>query len=84
MLIIIRGDEQGLVCENQQDCIADIDFHIRDLQISASLSEFYLLSDSRHGNYLINKARSVIFTTTFSPLIFFIPRLLFVLSISRY
>jgi hypothetical protein len=25
---IIRGVEQGLGCENQQDCIADIDFHI--------------------------------------------------------
>ncbi|MBN1276899.1 MAG: hypothetical protein JXA35_05350, partial [Deltaproteobacteria bacterium] len=29
-----------------------------------------LLSDSRHGNYLTNKARSLVFTTTLSPLLF--------------
>jgi len=31
-----------------------------------------LLSDSRHENYLINKTRSTIFTTTLSPLFSFV------------
>jgi len=30
-----------------------------------------LLSDSRHGNYLINKTRYTVFTTTLSPLFSF-------------
>jgi|LSQX01.2.fsa_nt_gb hypothetical protein len=35
-LMLLVKEENRVECENHQDCIADIDFHIRNLRNSAS------------------------------------------------
>ncbi len=38
--MLLVKEENRVECENHQDCIADIDFHIRNLRNSASLPWF--------------------------------------------
>jgi 8-amino-7-oxononanoate synthase len=66
----IRGDEQGLGVEINRIVLQTLTFTSGTLELAPAFRGSILLSDSRHGNYLINKARSLIFTTTLPPLIF--------------
>jgi hypothetical protein len=67
----LRGDEQGLGVKINRIVLQTLTFTSGTLELAPAIRGSILLSDSRHGNYLINKTRSLIFATTLSPLIFF-------------
>jgi 7-keto-8-aminopelargonate synthetase-like enzyme len=70
MLLVVRGDEQGLGVKINRIVLQTLTFTSGTLGIAPAYHGSILLSDSRHGNYFINKARSLIFATTLPPLIF--------------
>lgn len=70
MLLVLRGDEQGLGVKINRIVLQTLTFTSGTLGIAPAYHGSILLSDSRHGNYLTNKARSLIFTATLPPLIF--------------
>jgi 7-keto-8-aminopelargonate synthetase-like enzyme len=70
MLLVLRGDEQGLRVKINRIVLQTLTFTSGTLGIAPAYHGSILLSDSRHGNYLDNKTRSVFFTTTLSPLFF--------------
>ena len=67
----IRGVEQGLEVKINRIVLQTLTFTSGTGGIAPAYHGSILLSDSRHGNYLINKTRSLMFTTTLPPLIFF-------------
>ena len=58
MLLVLRGDEQGLGVKINRIVLQTLTFTSGALGIAPANRGSILLSDSRHGNYLINKARS--------------------------
>ena len=58
MLLVLRGDEQGLGVKINRIVLQTLTFTSGALGIAPAYNGSVLLSDSRHGNYLINKARS--------------------------
>jgi 7-keto-8-aminopelargonate synthetase-like enzyme len=70
ILLVLRGDEQGLGVKINRIVLQTLTFTSGALGIAPANHGSILLSDSRHGNYLINKTRSLILTTTLSPLFF--------------
>jgi len=66
----IRGEKQGLSVEIIRIVLQTLTFTSGTLGSAPAYHGSVLLSDSRHGNYLTNKARSLISMTTLSPLIF--------------
>jgi len=66
----IRGEKQGLRVEIIRIVLQTLTFTSGTLGLAPAYHGSVLLSDSRHGNYLTNKARSLISTTTLPPLIF--------------
>ena len=58
MLLVLRGDEQGLGVKINRIVLQTLTFTSGTLGIAPANHGSILLSDSRHGNYLINKARS--------------------------
>jgi 7-keto-8-aminopelargonate synthetase-like enzyme len=66
----IRGEKQGLRVEIIRIVLQTLTFTSGTLGLAPAYHGSVLLSDSRHGNYLTNKARSMIFMTTLAPLIF--------------
>jgi 7-keto-8-aminopelargonate synthetase-like enzyme len=73
MLLVLRGDEQGLGVKINRIVLQTLTFTSGTSGTAPADKGSILLSDSRHGYYLINKARSLIFTTTL--LLFFLPYL---------
>jgi len=65
-----RGEKQGLRVEIIRIVLQTLTFTSGTLGLAPAYHGSVLLSDSRHGNYLTNKARSLIFTATLTPLIF--------------
>ena len=73
-----RGEKQGLRVKIIRIVLQTLTFTSGTLGLAPAYHGSVLLSDSRHGNYLTNKARSLVFTTTLSPLFFYaVGRLLF-------
>ena len=70
MLLVLRGVEQGLEVKINRIVLQTLTFTSGILGIAPAYHGSILLSDSRHGIYLINKAHSVIFTTALTPLFF--------------
>ncbi len=68
ILFVLRGDEQGLEVKISRIVLQTLTFTSGTVGIAPANHGSTLLSDSRYGNYLINKTRSLIFTTTLSPL----------------
>jgi hypothetical protein len=66
-----RGEKQGLRVKIIRIVLQTLTFTSGTLGLAPAFHGSVLLSDSRHGNYLTNKARSLVFTTTLPPLIFF-------------
>jgi hypothetical protein len=58
MLLVLRGDEQGLGVKINRIVLQTLTFTSGTGGIAPANHGSILLSDSRHGNYLINKARS--------------------------
>ena len=58
MLLVLRGDEQGLGVKIKRIVLQTLTFTSGALGIAPANHGSILLSDSRHGNYLINKTRS--------------------------
>jgi 7-keto-8-aminopelargonate synthetase-like enzyme len=72
MQLELRGDEQGLEVKINRIVLQTLTFTSGTLGIVPANHGSVLLSDSRHGNYFINKTRLLVFTTALSPL-FFLP-----------
>ena len=58
MLLVLRGGEQGLGVKINRIVLQTLTFTSGALGIAPANYGSILLSDSRHGIYLINKARS--------------------------
>ena len=58
MLLVLRGDEQGLEVKINRIVLQTLTFTSGTEGIAPANHGSILLSDSRHGNYLINNARS--------------------------
>ena len=72
MLLVLRGDEQGLGVKINRIVLQTLTFTSGTWGIAPANHGSILLSDSRHGNYLINKARSWFSQPPFL-LLFFLP-----------
>jgi 8-amino-7-oxononanoate synthase len=59
---------QGLGCAEEQQCIADIDFLTGTFGKALASVGGYLLCKEPIRNYLINKARTLLFTTALPPI----------------
>ncbi len=70
MLLVLRGEKKGLRVEIIRIVLQTLTFTSGTLGSAPAYHGSVLLSDSRHGNYLTNKARSLVFMTTLPPLIF--------------
>jgi hypothetical protein len=64
----MRGDEQGLGVKINRIVLQTLTFTSGILGIAPANHGSFLLSDRRHGKYLINRTLSLDFTTTLSPL----------------
>ncbi|MDR0333510.1 MAG: 8-amino-7-oxononanoate synthase [Dysgonamonadaceae bacterium] len=63
----IRG-KSGLGCVEEHNCIADVDFIVGTFGKALASMGAYVICDEIFCDYLVNKARSFIFSTTLPPI----------------
>ena len=81
MLLVLRGDEQGLGVKINRIVLQTLTFTSGILGLAPANRGSILLSDSRHGSYLINKARSLFSQPPLLLLFFCLCLILFLTSI---
>ena len=63
----VRGDKLGLGCAEETGCIGDIDFLVGTFGKAAASSGAYIVCRQVIREYLINRMRTLIFTTALPP-----------------
>lgn len=63
----VRG-KSGLGCVEEHNCIADVDFIVGTFGKALASMGAYVICDEIFCDYLVNKARSFIFSTTLPPI----------------